>query len=52
MKDRIKIMIFTEKDIRDLKKAKIALNKLGKSSVLEGMIEVIEDMIIELEEYR
>ena len=59
-------MIFTEKDIIDLKKAKIALNKLGKSSInkrkviiisnkfkmLDEMIEVIEDMIIELEEYR
>ena len=59
-------MIFTEKDIIDLKKAKIALNKLGKSSInkrkviiisnkfkmLYEMIEVIEDMIIELEEYR
>ena len=45
-------MIFTEKDIRDLKTAKIALIKLGKSWVVEGIIEVIEDIIIELEEYR
>ena len=36
-----------EKEIKE-----IALNKLEKSRVLEGMIEVIEDMIIELEEYR
>ena len=45
-------MIFTEKDIRDLKKAKNALSKLGKSRVLDGIREVIEDMIKELEEYR
>ena len=38
------------KDIRDLKKAKIALNKLGKSRVIKKIIEVIEDIIIELNE--